>query len=550
MTWAALARRVDDLAAGLVDAGLAPGDRVALLVPPSPELTATAYAVWRAGGVVVVADQGLGLAGMRRALRSAAVDAVVGAAPGLAAARAMGLPGVLVAVGAGSARTRLLGASLTTDSLTARGRRLAAPAEPSPDAECAVVFTSGSTGPAKGVVYRHAQVVAQLELIRSTYGITADDRLVAAFAPFALLGPGLGVATAVPDIDVTRPQELTAATLADAVAAVDATVVFAAPAALRGVVASAERVTAAQRTALGRPRLLVSAGAPVPLALLDAVGAVLPAAEMHTPYGMTEALPVTDVSRDEIAAAGQGEGVCVGRPLPGVQVRVSPLSDAGRADGPLVETPGVTGEVVVRAGHVKERYDALWATERAGSRDPGWHRTGDVGHLDADGRLWVEGRLVHVVTTAEGPVTPVGVELRVEALLGRGGGRGRRGRPGGGSGGGGRRRGAGGREAAVLPPAGGERSAGRRGAGGGRRTRGRGARRRPAAGRHPPRVQGRPDPPGRAGGGGAGRAGRAPVKVLVTGGTSLLGRVDGAAPAGAGRRGHRAAAPTGRAALP
>jgi acyl-CoA synthetase (AMP-forming)/AMP-acid ligase II len=72
----------------------------------------------------------------------------------------------------------------------------------------------------------------------------------------------------------------------------------------------------------------------------------------------------------------------------------------------------------VRAAHVKDRYDALWALERSTSRDPGWHRTGDVGHLDADGRLWIEGRLQHVVTTAAGPVTPVGVEQRVEAVDG------------------------------------------------------------------------------------------------------------------------------------
>ena len=70
----------------------------------------------------------------------------------------------------------------------------------------------------------------------------------------------------------------------------------------------------------------------------------------------------------------------------------------------------------VRAAHVKYRYDRLWATERASSRTTGWHRTGDVGHLDDDGRLWVEGRLVHVVTTPDGPLTPVGVEQRVEAL--------------------------------------------------------------------------------------------------------------------------------------
>jgi acyl-coenzyme A synthetase/AMP-(fatty) acid ligase len=72
----------------------------------------------------------------------------------------------------------------------------------------------------------------------------------------------------------------------------------------------------------------------------------------------------------------------------------------------------------VRAAHVKDRYDRLWATERASARTTGWHRTGDVGHLDDLGRLWVEGRLVHVVTGPEGPVTPVGVEQRVEALAG------------------------------------------------------------------------------------------------------------------------------------
>jgi acyl-CoA synthetase (AMP-forming)/AMP-acid ligase II len=133
---------------------------------------------------------------------------------------------------------------------------------------------------------------------------------------------------------------------------------------------------------------------------------------------MTEALPVADVSLAGIEAAGEGDGVCVGAPLPGVEVRISPLSADGRADGPLTGSPGTTGEVCVRAAHVKDRYDALWALERAASRDPGWHRTGDVGHLDAQGRLWIEGRLQHVVTTAAGPVTPVGIEQRVERLDG------------------------------------------------------------------------------------------------------------------------------------
>jgi acyl-CoA synthetase (AMP-forming)/AMP-acid ligase II len=162
----------------------------------------------------------------------------------------------------------------------------------------------------------------------------------------------------------------------------------------------------------------MSAGAPVPASLLRSLRPVLPAADAHTPYGMTEVLPVTDISLAGIEAAGAGEGVCVGRPLPGVGVRISPLFPDGRSDGELTDRPSVTGEVCVRAAHVKDRYDALWALEVTTSRNPGWHRTGDVGHLDADGRLWIEGRLQHVITTAAGPVTPVGIEQRVEGLPG------------------------------------------------------------------------------------------------------------------------------------
>jgi acyl-coenzyme A synthetase/AMP-(fatty) acid ligase/pimeloyl-ACP methyl ester carboxylesterase len=422
VSWADLADRVRDVAAGLAAAGVRPGHRVALLVPPSVDLTVAVYAVWRAGGIIVVADKGLGLAGMRRALRSASVDAVIGSAAGLAAARAMRLPGTRIAAGALSpAVRRALGARHDLTGLARLGSTAPAPAGAAVDADCAVVFTSGATGPAKGVVYTQRRVLAQLALVRSTYRLTAEDRLVAAFAPFALLGPALGIGSAAPDIDVTAPGTLTAAALADAAAAIEATVVFASPAALRRVAATGTGLTPDQRAALGRVRLLMSAGAPVPASLLRAVRAVLPVAGAHTPYGMTEVLPVTDVSLAEIeeaGAAGAEPGVCVGRPLPGVAVRLSPLSPTGAADGPLTAAPGRTGEICVRAAHVKDRYDALWATERAASRDPGWHRTGDVGHLDAAGRLWVEGRLPHVVATAGGVVTPVGVEQRVERLAG------------------------------------------------------------------------------------------------------------------------------------
>jgi acyl-coenzyme A synthetase/AMP-(fatty) acid ligase len=316
---------------------------------------------------------------------------------------------------------RALGSPVTLAAVARRGRALLddgtkLPPEPGPQAEAAVLFTSGATGPAKGVVYRHGQAAAQLAALRTAYTITPDDRLVAAFPPFALYGPALGIASTVPSI--LQPGALTAAALAEAVAAVGATMVFASPAALRRVVATGSDVTAQHRDALAGVRRVVSAGAPVPAALLHQLRAVVPHATAHTPYGMTEALPATDVSLDEIDAAGPGNGVCVGRPLPGVDVAVSPLGPDGSADGPRTRAPGVTGEISLAAAHVKDRYDQLWAVQRASARDPGRHRTGDVGHLDAAGRLWVEGRLVHVITAAAGPVTPVGIEQRVQEVDG------------------------------------------------------------------------------------------------------------------------------------
>jgi olefin beta-lactone synthetase len=149
--------------------------------------------------------------------------------------------------------------------------------------------------------------------------------------------------------------------------------------------------------------------------LLRSLREVLPRAELHTPYGMTEALPLTDISLSELEEAGSGNGVCVGRPLPGVQIQISPLDPLGQATGPPEPRVEVSGEICVSAAHVKDRYDRLWAVEKASSRDPGWHRSGDVGHLDSAGRLWVEGRLVQVITTADGPLTPVGVEQKIEA---------------------------------------------------------------------------------------------------------------------------------------
>ena len=408
LTWRELATRIERTAQGLVAAGIVPGDRIGLLIPPGPDLTVVLYAAWRIGAVVVIADAGLGLRGLRRAFRGATPEHLVGIAKGLAVLRDIGVPGSRILVGDPLPVGALTGHTTTLADVERRAAD-ELPPQPTRDDFAAVVFTSGATGPAKGVAYRHRQLEAQAEALRRTYGISAQDRLVAAFAPFALYGPVLGIPSAVPDMDVTAPGALTATALAAAVDAIGATLVFASPAALRNVVATA-----------GRPipgvRLLLSAGAPVPAELLRRMGKVLPNASARTPYGMTECLPVADINLIGIDAAGRGNGVCVGHPIPGVSVSISPLDADGNPTAARTTEPNVTGEILVDAAHRKDHYDRLWWTERRSSTAEGWHRTGDVGHFDTEDRLWVEGRLVHLIRTATGVLTPVGIEQAVESL--------------------------------------------------------------------------------------------------------------------------------------
>jgi acyl-CoA synthetase (AMP-forming)/AMP-acid ligase II len=191
---------------------------------------------------------------------------------------------------------------------------------------------------------------------------------------------------------------------------------------LRNVLTTTPGLTFHGTQALQRIEVLLSAGAPVPVALLEHLQPLVPNASLHTPYGMTEALPVTDIQLEQIREAlaasvtGAGNGVCVGRAVPGAEVRISALDSAGVPSGDPTGAPGVTGEILVRAPHVKDRYYRLWVTERESSRTAGWHRTGDVGHLDAEERLWVEGRLAHIITSPNGVVTPVGPEQTIEQL--------------------------------------------------------------------------------------------------------------------------------------
>lgn len=411
VSWSLLDDRVGALAQGLANRGVKPGDRVALLVSPGADLLAVVYAVWSIGAVIVVIDAANGPKALWRSLRAARVEHVIAIKRARPVVMALHVPGVVIWV------DQLAGLAAAATP----GAQPSIPADATADA--AIVFTSGATGPAKPVAYTRDRIAATRDILLDHYSFTSSDVLVAAFAPWAVLGPLLGISSVIPHMDASRPGTLTADALASAMEQAGGTVMWMSPAALRSVLSGAQRESSQRRrlqSAGAGLRLLLIAGAPVSRRLLEDAMELWPQADVRTPYGMTEVLPATDVSAREVLAEGTDLGVLVGRGLPGVDIAIAALDANGVPADELGAEAGVLGEVVIRAPHAKSRYDARAFVERHASRNPGWHRTGDVGTLDSNGRLWIQGRLSHVITTAAGPVGPVPLEQRVETGLANG----------------------------------------------------------------------------------------------------------------------------------
>ena len=409
VSWGALEGRVAGLADAFARRGVSAGDRVAVLIPPGADLLAVVYAVWRIGASIVVIDAAHGARSLLRSLKGARVDHVVAVRRAAPVVRLLNTPGQVFW------QHRLAGL------LDVEAEPQGTPAVHVAHSDAAIVFTSGATGPAKAVAHSRAGIAATRDTLLGHYEFTDDDVLVAAFAPWAVLGPLLGIASVIPAMDASRPGSLTAESLSAAMEHAGGTVMWMSPAALSSVLSGA-RPGSHARTRLARAglslRLLLLAGAPIARSLLRDVMDLWPECDVRTPYGMTEVLPATDVTAREVLAEPPGAGVLVGRPLPSVEVAVAVVDSDGTPASELSTEAGVLGEVAVRAPHTKDRYDAQAFVEQRTSRNLGWHRTGDIGVLDEQGRLWLEGRLGHVITTVNGPVGPVSIEQRIEEGLG------------------------------------------------------------------------------------------------------------------------------------
>jgi acyl-CoA synthetase (AMP-forming)/AMP-acid ligase II len=409
----------DRLAHGLNAVGIGAGVRTVLMVKPGLEFFALTFALLKVGAVPVLVDPGIGVRNLGRCLGEAQPEAFIGIPKAHAARRLLGWARKtvhrLVTVG-----KRLGWGGYTLDEVRERG----AGAGPYPvvefaaDEMAAILFTSGSTGPPKGAVYTHAIFQAQVDLLRDTFGIEPGEIDLCTFPLFALFAPALGMTAVVPDMDATRPAHVDPRKIVEAVEDFGATNLFGSPALLNRVGWYGQQ----HQIKLPSLRRVISAGAPVSPAIIERFTSMLsPGMQVHTPYGATEALPVSSIGSDEILgetrhATARGAGVCVGRPVAGMEVAILRISDEpiSHWSEALRAGPGETGEIAVKGPVVTRAYfnrpeaDALAKIVDSGGDF--YHRMGDLGYLDDQGRLWMCGRRSHRVHMTTGSLYTVPCE--------------------------------------------------------------------------------------------------------------------------------------------
>lgn len=422
ITYAELDGLATDLARGLLEVGIPPGTRLALMVRPGIEFIGLVFGLMRAGMVQILIDPGMGRQNMLQCLSECQPQGFVG----IPLAHVMRVvfrrrfPAARYNVTVG--RRWGWGGS-TYDQLQATGRKSQQPVNQTQSHDqAAIIFTTGSTGPPKGVYYSHEMFIRQATQIRDFYNIQPGGVDLSGFPLFALFNVGMGVTTVIPQMDPTRPADVHPPHLISAVEQWGANQSFGSPALWNTVSLYCEQ----HGVRLPSLRQVFSAGAPVPAHVLQRVQRLLgEGGQIHTPYGATEALPVASNSAAEIlgetaAETSRGRGTCVGRPFPEIRWRVIEISDQPLAR--LADTrelpEGEIGELLVSGPVVSPRY--VTRTEaNAGHKvyddqtDTVWHRMGDVGYLDANGRFWFCGRKGHRVVTAQRTLYTIPVEAIV-----------------------------------------------------------------------------------------------------------------------------------------
>jgi acyl-CoA synthetase (AMP-forming)/AMP-acid ligase II len=399
----------DCFAYSLSERGVKKGDRVMLMVKPSLEFIALTFALFKIGAVIILIDPGMGYRNLLRCIGQVKPEVFIGIFKAhlfkLIVSRAFKTVRISVCIGPSFG---LFGPSFSAE----KAGKYSLDGQPFPTAEmqaddlAAILFTTGSTGPPKGVRYEHSIFQAQLKLIREYYQIGPADIDQPAFPLFALFSTGLGACSVIPEMNPAKPARVDPAKFVKTINTYRVTYSFGSPAIWNVV----SRYCLEHNIKMPSVKTVLMAGAPVSGELLARTVSIVPHdAEIHTPYGATESLPITSITAREILAdtwekTRKGKGVCVGKPLPHITIRIIKTSDEPIEiwDESMLMPDNETGEIVVKGPVVTRGYDNNDRENHLAKIKEGdefWHRMGDLGYFDEKGRIWFCGRKAHRVIT-------------------------------------------------------------------------------------------------------------------------------------------------------
>lgn len=417
-TYRQLSSDVESVALGLREIGIAERTRTVFMAPPSYEACVVGLALTRVGATTVWIDPAVGYLNLAERLRRLRIEAFVGIPLAHLGRTAFGwgprwLPRAI------SVRGSFPGAH-TMESLRRPVPAEIQPAAVGPADPAAIMYTTGSTGPAKPALYRHANLCGIHRVAHVTWrfdeveGVPVD---MPVFPAFFSIGLSAGGTIVVPPINYVRqgPAAVDPRALLEVIRDTGVQSLFASPVILENL-ARLGREDGAKAPSL---RVVVGGGAPLYAPVVQALESMLgPGGVVHADYGATEALPVSEMPGREaltetFAKTAQGAGLCVGHPFAGVDVKVVAIQDGSVAT--IADTralpAGEIGEIIVSGAHISPEYadDAASTAKNKirGENGAVWHRLGDAGYLDEQGRLWCCGRVSHRIESAAGTLFPL-----------------------------------------------------------------------------------------------------------------------------------------------
>ncbi len=418
VTFAELDQDSDQIAAALQRSGVKPGMRLALMVRQGIDFISLVFALYKTGATLVLIDPGMGVKRMLLCLKEAELDGFVGI-PTAQIARVLYRRWFPKAKFNLTVGRRYFWGGLSLEKI--RKGAFEKPRDPRTtlDDPAAIIFTSGSTGVAKGVLYTYRMFKTQVEQISKRLNIKPGGVDLVGFPFFGLFNAGMGTTAVIPDMDSTHPGSVDPKLFLEAANDWKITQSFGSPALWNRVV----NYCAENNLKIATLKRAVIAGAPVSFDLLRRFRQILPDdAEIITPYGATESLPLAAIESREILGETAektriGAGICVGKffeaPL---DRKIIPVTDEPipRLSDVKELAPGEIGELLVSGPQASPRYvtrteaNAFALVEGDDGRL--WRRVGDVGYVDAQNRFWFCGRKSHRVETPYGPLFTIPCE--------------------------------------------------------------------------------------------------------------------------------------------